>query len=122
LSQDPTVAFYWAPDGTQLAVVGFDSGARALTWTLRAVDGKTTRPLGTFMPSNDFGFALPFFDQFVQSTSVWSSDGKHLVYGARNQDQSEEVFVVGTDGANPGAKVADGGAAVWSPPVTVDNK
>ena len=122
LSQDPLAAFYWSPDSAQLAVVGFDSGARALTWTVDSVDGKTKRPLGTFLPSTDFGFALPFFDQFGQSTSVWSSDGKRLVYGARAPNQTEQVMVVGVDGANPGAKVADGDAAVWSPPVTVESR
>ena len=35
-----------------------------------------------FVPSSDFGFQLPFFDQYAQSTSIWSADSKRLVYGA----------------------------------------
>jgi TolB protein len=122
LSQDPVVAFYWSPDATQVAVVGFDSGARALTWTVVTVDGKTKRPLGSFAPSTDFGFALPFFDQYAQSTSVWSSDSKKIVYGVQRPDQSEQIMVVGADGATPVTQLAYGGAAVWSPPVVTDSK
>jgi len=118
LSQDPLAAFYWSPDSTQLAVVGIDTGARALNWTLVSIDAKTKRPLGTFVPSSDFAFALPFFDQFSQSTSVWSSDARRLVYGARTPTRAEQVMVVDTQGSTPATKIADGGAAVWSPPVS----
>src|ERR1051326_8400931 len=66
LSQDPTAAFYWSPDSTQWAAVGFDSGARALTWTAVGVVGKRT------------------------------------VYAARSRHQSEQILVVGPDGAKTG--------------------
>jgi TolB protein len=123
LSQDPVVAFYWSPDATRLAVVGFDSGARSLTWSVVSIDGKTKRPLDSFVPSSDFGFQLPFFDQFAQSTNVWSADSKHLVYSAQSGGtritgggQAEQVLVVDADGVQRPATVADGGVAAWSPP------
>ena len=123
LSQDPLVAFYWSPDSTRLAAVGVDTGARALTWTILSVDGKTKRPLSSFVPSSDFGFQLPFFDQYAQSTSVWSADSKRLVYGAdsgadrtNGSGQGERVVVQDADGLTQPAAVATGGLAVWSPP------
>ena len=123
LSEDPLVAFYWSPDATRLAVVGIDTGARTLTWSVLSVDGKTKRPLNAFLPSSDFAFQLPFFDQYAQSTSVWSADSKRLVYGAASGDdrsngsgQRERVVVLDADGLTPAAAVADGGAGVWSPP------
>jgi Tol biopolymer transport system component len=123
LSQDPVAAFYWSPDATRLAVVGIDTGARALTWSVVTVDGKTRRALSTFVPSSDFAFQLPFFDQYAQSTSVWSADGKRLVYGAdssgdrsNGSGQGEHVVVLDADGQASAAVAANGGAAVWSPP------
>jgi TolB protein len=123
LSQDPLVAFYWSPDATRLAVVGFDSGARSLTWSVLSVDGKTRRPLSSFLPSSDFGFELPFFDQYAQSTSVWSADSKQIVYTAQVSDtqalgggHAEQVLLMDADGVKPAAVVAEGGVALWSPP------
>jgi TolB protein len=123
LSQDPLVAFYWSPDATRLAVVGVDTGARALTWTVLGVDGKSNRPLSSFLPSSDFAFQLPFFDQYAQSTSIWSADSKRLVYGAESGSdrsdgtgQGERVVVLDADGLTSAAAVANGGVAVWSPP------
>ena len=112
-----------SPDSTRLAAVGVDTGARALTWTVLTVDGKTKRALSSFVPSSDFGFQLPFFDQYAQSTSVWSADSKRLVYGAdsgadrtNGSGQGERVVVQDADGLSQAAPVANGGLAVWSPP------
>ena len=123
LSQDPLVAFYWSPDATRLAVVGLDTAARTLTWSTLSIDGKTKRALGSFLPSSDFGFELPFFDQYAQSTSVWSADSKRIVYsaqssgsGAGSGGQAERLLVMDADGATPAAAVADGGVGVWTPP------
>ena len=122
LSQDPLVAFYWSPDSQRLAVVGVDTSARKLSWSVLSIDGKTKRPLTSFLPSNDFGLQLPFFDQYAQSTNVWSADSMRLVYGAatgaRTPEgaQVEQVVVADSDGLRPAVAVASGGAAVWSPP------
>jgi TolB protein len=123
LSPDPVVAFYWSPDSTRLATVGVDTGAQALTWSVLSVDGKIKRALSSFVPSSDFGFQLPFFDQYAQSTSVWSADSKRLVYGAdssadrsNGSSQGEKVVVLDADGLTQAAAVANGGLAVWSPP------
>src|SRR5207244_13617159 len=117
LSQDPLVAFYWSPDATRLAIVGLDTAARTLTWSTVGIDGKTKRALGSFLPSSEFGFELPFFDQYAQSTSVWSADSKRIVYSAQSSGgQAERLLVMDAEGATPAAAVADGGVGVWSPP------
>jgi TolB protein len=116
LSRDPLVAFYWSPDASRLAAVGFDSGARALTWTVLSVDAKSHTILNSFVPSTDFSFELPFFDQYAQSTNVWSADSKRIVYGSQSGGQGERVMVQYADAASPAAPVADGGMAAWSPP------
>jgi TolB protein len=123
LSQEPLIAFYWSPDSSRLATVGVDTGARALTWTVLSLDGKVKRALSSFVPSNDFAFQLPFFDQYAQSTSVWSADSKRLVYGtdsgadrSNGSGQGEKVVVQDADGLTQASAVASGGLGVWSPP------
>lgn len=121
LSQDELVAFYWSPDSARLAAVGIDTSAQKLKWTVLGVDGKTKRSLSTFLPSGDFEFELPFFDQYAQSINVWSSDGMRLAYGAQTGArtpegvQVEQVVVVDADGLSPAAAVASGSSAAWSP-------
>jgi hypothetical protein len=103
-------------------VVGFDRGPRTLIWSVLSIDGNTKRPLGSFRPSTDFGFQLPFFDQYTQSTKLWSADSKRLVYSGQSGatqttvgGQAGQVLVLDADGLNPAVPVADGGMAVWSP-------
>ena len=125
LSHDPIIAFYWAPDGSRLAYLRLDTHAQALSWNVVGVGGGATRSLASFTPSDDFAFQLSFFDQYVQSTSVWSPDGRCLVYGTDAGGQrrngstvSEHVAVLDVDAPEPTARptqIARGGLAVWSP-------
>jgi TolB protein len=122
LTQDPLIAFYWAPDGKRLAVLGVDPASRGLAWSTVDVDGKSQRQLATFLPSGDFAFQLPFFDQYAQSTSIWSPDGRKLVYAAEGSgerrngsDAGERVMVLDVGGQTTPAAIARGSAAVWSP-------
>ncbi len=123
LSQDPQLGFYWAPDGKRLAVLGLNSAARQLAWSTVQVDGKGRRQLASFSPASDFAFQLPFFDQYVQSTSLWSPDGRKLVYAAESATEQtngstaeERIMVLDMDGQVAPTVVARGGVAVWSPP------
>jgi TolB protein len=122
LSQDALVAFYWAPDGKRLAVLGLDSAAQALSWSIVSVDGKLHQALTSFVPSSDFAFQLPFFDQYAQSTRLWSADGQKLVYGAADGSErrngsalSEQVMLLDASGQAAPAPIAPGSVAVWSP-------
>jgi TolB protein len=122
LTQDQLVAFYWAPDGKRLALLGVDTASRSLAWSTIQVDGKGQHALATFLPSRDFAFQLPFFDQYAQSTNVWSPDGRKLVYASegggerRNgSDGGERVMILDAEGQAAPASIARGSAAVWSP-------
>jgi Tol biopolymer transport system component len=123
LSQDRHLGFYWAPDGKRLALLGLNSAARQLAWSTVQVDGKGQRQLASFWPTSDFAFQLPFFDQYVQSTSLWSPDGRKLIYAAEGGTEQtngstagERVMVLEVDGQAAPTVVARGGVAVWSPP------
>ena len=122
LSQDPLVAFYWAPDGKRLALLGLDPAAQALAWSVVSVDGKQHQALTSFVPSSDFAFQLPFFDQYAQSTRLWSADGQKLVYGATGGSErrngsalTEQVMLLDAGGQAAPAAIAPGSVAVWSP-------
>ena len=122
LADAPTLAFYWAPDGGRLAFVQLDTEAQALAWNMVGVDGRERRRLSTFVPSDDFAFQLPFFDQYVQSSSLWSPDGRKLLYASDASGQrrngstvSERISVLDVDGQAQPTQVARGGLAVWSP-------
>lgn len=122
LSQDPLVAFYWAPDGKRLALLGLDQAAQALAWSVVSVDGKQHQTLTSFVPSSDFAFQLPFFDQYAQSTRLWSADGQKLVYGATGGSErrngsalTEQVMLLDASGQAAPAAIAPGSVAVWSP-------
>jgi Tol biopolymer transport system component len=122
LTQEPQVGFFWAPDGKRLALLGLDMAARELAWSTIQVDGKGRRMLGSFAPSSDFAFQLPFFDQYAQSTSLWSPDSRKLVYGAdggaersNGSASGERVMVLDVDGSASPSVAAPGGVAVWSP-------
>jgi TolB protein len=122
LSQDRLVAFYWAPDGKRLALLGLDMPAQALSWSVVSADAKQHQTLGSFVPSSDFAFQLPFFDQYAQSSRLWSADGQKLVYGATGGGErrngstlSEQVMLLDVSGQAAPAAVARGSVAVWSP-------
>jgi TolB protein len=124
LVQEPVLAFYWSPDGSRLAYLRLDTEARALSWMLVGVDGRGRRTLASFVPSDDFAFQVPFFDQYAQSTSIWSPDGHKLIYASDSGGQrrngsavSERIAVLDVDGQGQPTQVARGGMAVWSPAI-----
>jgi len=122
VASEQQVGFFWAPDSKRLALLSIDRAERALAWSTVQVDGKNLRTLTTFAPSSDFAFQLPFFDQYAQSTSIWSPDSRRIVYGSeggaerRNGNAGgERIMVLDVDGQTPPSTAASGGAAVWAP-------
>ncbi|HEY4606592.1 MAG TPA: hypothetical protein VIH55_03000, partial [Acidimicrobiia bacterium] len=111
VTDDPSIGFFWSPDGEALLVLVPTGGlaeVRPLVWS----DGRT-RELTAIAPQPSFvSDVLRFFDQYAQSLQLWSPDSSAIaLVGAVEGEQG--VWVHGVNGGDP-VKVADGLWAVWS--------
>lgn len=111
-----TKAFYWSPDGKRLAYLTWiDSDVSAFNqWRIFDVRDATDTGLAAFQPTAAFGTLTAFFDQFSQSHSLWSPDGRYLAYAAIRAGKPQ-VWLLDTR-ARPSRRVliADGVAAAFS--------
>jgi TolB protein len=124
LVEEPLIAFYWSPDGTQLAYVSLDTESRVFEWKVIDREGNGQRGLFRFQPTGEVLTMLSFFDQYAHSHSPWSPDSAHLVVAGTRGPVSErrnghtptgaQVFVVDVTGAEPPKEIASGTLAFWS--------
>lgn len=125
---DRVVAFFWSPDGEQLAYfvpVAPDTNGGGTNIALQRpqlslrlaiadpADG-SSRDVATFKPTSDFLRILPFFDQYLRSTTIWSPDSHSLVISGYDAAGSETIFVVSADGSDEPRPIAQGTLAFWS--------
>lgn len=109
-----TAAFAWSPGGERLAFLVPTSSSTG-RWDLW--DGTRTARGTEHQPSSAFiGQYLPAFDQYAQTSRLWSPDGKALVFTGVVGGQ-DGVWVQRVDATTPGApvRVSDGALAFWSP-------
>jgi TolB protein len=104
-------AFFWSPDGSQLAYLTFEpqpQGLPRLTWHVVSRGGGEVRELSSFTPSPAFAGVINFFDAYALSLDLWSPDGTRIVYGT---DAGVYVVDVATGEA---AQRAEGSLAMWA--------
>ena len=128
-------AFFWSPDGEQLAVLSIDesnlrpqsrsswltvrdnqqSSPVRLAWSvINAVDG-TAVDLPAFHPTDSFLTLIPYFDQYAQSLSLWSPDSRYLLYADLDTRNQPAIRVVDTtQPGQPAQRLAEGIFAAWS--------
>ncbi len=108
---DGGVAAAWSPDGTRLAVLLIEAGGLA-RWSIWDADGlvlgQPFRPTGTFV--RDY---LPFWDQYLRSSTPWSPDSAALTHAAVGDD-GPEVLVQPADGS-AATRLGAGEMSWWSP-------
>lgn len=121
--------FFWSPLGDRLAYLVPElvtpgsqqqvanrrqSGQLVLNLFVAGANSRTATKVASFTPTEDFLSVMPFFDQYERSTTIWSPDGKRLVFTSSAQSGPPGVFVVEADGRSSPRRVADGSLAVWS--------
>lgn len=116
ISTDPTLAFFWSPDGSTLyfltvEIEGGSSWLRVNIW-----DGNSVRQFARFVPSPTFARDyLPFADQYMQSMRFWSPDSQAVVYTGQADDGTAGVWVQPVQEGKNAIFVAAGTFATWSP-------
>jgi hypothetical protein len=111
VATEGVVAFFWDPDGRRLLhlVTGDDA---ELTWKVWE-DGVVT-DYASFVPDPSwFANLVPFFDQYAQSMSLWSPDGKAFAFPGSVGGESG-VWVQHLDQASP-VRISSGSWVAWGP-------
>lgn len=140
LTSEGLVAYYWSPDSTRLAYLTYalvsddssaqsstgrdvlisnptqDGGVLELTWHIFDIGSEQSTRLASYQPTRQFGFTLPYFDQYAQSASFWSPDGRYLLLiGSPNGLESAIYRVDTLAGAeNQVERIGPGDYAIWS--------
>jgi TolB protein len=119
VSDLPTSAFHWSPDGRRLLLMTPAEGDDPTTHRWHVWDGKGTNPVGpAFVPSpiylRDY---MPFFGQFAQTMTLWSPDGRSFAFPGLIGDRAG-IWVQDLDAEEPMFVVEDGSVVAWSPVVS----
>jgi len=122
VGDDLVSAFDWSPDGRRLlsyapVLMEAEEGGEPtllLRLNVTEVGSGETRRLGTFRPTEAFVGLLPFFDQYAQSATAWSPDGRNIVFTAVTDDGTPAAFVMSASGTVEPRGVVEGVYAVWS--------
>jgi TolB protein len=112
----PTSAFHWSPDGRRLLLMTPAEGDDPTTHRWHVWDGKETSPVGpTFLPSPTYlREYMPFFGQFAQTMTLWSPDGRSFAFPGLIGDRAG-IWVQDLNAEEPALVVEDGSVVAWSP-------
>lgn len=113
VSDGNVAAFFWDPAGQQLLVLDIvDEEPAAFRWTVWSPSETRSFPEFEVEPTwlRDY---LPFFDQYAQSTQLWSPDGRAFAYPGV-VDGEAGIWIQRLDDDAP-ERIAEGSWVAWSP-------
>ena len=125
-------AAWWSPDGSKIAVASLSPRLRGgIEWSIWDVAAGEESFAALMLPTPEFDFVQSFFEQYGNSTSLWSPDSTRIVTAGvlvtnavdpvldlpfqLPEDVKEEVWVIDTRGIDPPTAIGDGYLAFWSP-------
>jgi Tol biopolymer transport system component len=127
---EDVIAFFWSPDSRKLAYFkpflansssegGTDTSGQAqqnLALQLNVLDviSGESRELFAFRPTDQFAAILPYFDQYHQSTTIWSPDSNNLVLSFLTSENKPGIAIVAASGQLEPRVLAEGYLAFWS--------
>lgn len=133
LPQGDVIAFFWAPNGQRIAYLVparaaqeqgleldplFARQPRLFYAELRVADvrrGNSWRVVQFPISEGFLRLHLPFFDQYLRSTSIWSPNSRFLTYAALTAAGGPGIFVSAASGTLRPQFLAAGDLASWSP-------
>ncbi len=108
-------AWFWSPDGSQLAILEpvYTEGSISFRW--RMWDGTTSFATDAVNPSETMlRRYTPFFSQYAQSSTVWAPDGSAIAFPVDGPGGAAIMVQPARDGARA-FEVAEGSSVLWSP-------
>lgn len=108
----PTIAFFWSPDASRLAVLT-TAGDGHVQWLVS--EGSNIHHLQPFRPTRTWATSvLPFFEQYAQSHTVWSSDSTSLVVPAVDDQGQAGALIQTADSSGHQQWIPDAELAWWA--------
>lgn len=117
VSSEPSLGFIWSPDGEKLAYMVLEEadGKPNVRWYVWQATDSSIQRYDTFIPSRTFlQNYLPFFDQYIQSMTIWSPDSSAFVYAGNGSSGGSSIWVQQLAGEKA-VEVGEGVFAAWSP-------
>ena len=123
---------WWSPDGSKIAVASLSARLRGgIEWSVWDVAAGEESFAALLAPTPEFNFVQSFFEQYGNSTRLWSPDSTRIVTAGvvvtnavdpaldlpfqLPESVQEEVWVIDTRGIDPPAAIGDGYLGFWSP-------
>ena len=111
-----TSGFFWSPDGERLLYLNPEPDEEQFWHRWGVWDGTSSFTTPRFVPSLLIvGEYLPFFEQYAQSMSLWSPDGRAFAYPGTNEAGETGIWVQSARPDRAPVLVADGDFVAWSP-------
>jgi TolB protein len=116
VTEAPTSAFHWSPDGSHLLLMTQEEGDEPAAHRWMVWDGESTTRIGlAFLPSPTFlREYVPFYGQFAQSMTPWSPEGTSFAFPGLIDDRAG-IWVQDLDSQEPDFVLEGGRVVAWSP-------
>ena len=126
---DNVIAAFWSPNNRKLAYfkpllidpatgepARPDTENPSLYFVLYMLDviNAESKQLFQFQPTNPFASVIPYFDQYHQSTTIWSPDNNNLVLSFLAEDGAPSIAIVAASGQLQPRLLDQGYIAFWS--------